>query len=257
MASLWQQYTDEIYNECQYWGIWQPSVHIELGACGPVEDRVFRPQGRLRDYDIQFEVTEDPTPADTDYSSTDGLDIVFKAKGETKDVPDIPAGKAGVHIGFNRTEAVVIATKGARQPRISDQEKLRRDLLKSVVSPDGGIPERWFVVTDLVQCDFASVIVARGSKAAFAVSAEADFQAGLVDIANAELDLSVRKESNVGFKMLAQQGATPLFRGMRLKRTFLGDLEVENLGPDDGNSRSDEEIREGFEPLSPKTADSE
>jgi hypothetical protein len=231
MSSIAEQYTKEIFRERRYWATWEPNVHLTLGTCGPVVMGIFRPEGHLKDYDIPFNVDRDPTPSDVDYSSRKGLQTTFQAKAGVNTIPNIPQGTAGMRIEFVRDEAAVVATKGSRENRIADQNTLRRQVLQSS-KQDDGIPANWFIITHLVKCESASVIIAEGSGAVFEISGKADFAAGAVDLANAKLGMAIKTHRNVGYKMIAQEGATPLFRGIRLKRTFWGNQKLETLGPE-------------------------
>lgn len=248
MTSLAEHYTKEIYSERRYWATWEPNVHLRLGTCGPVEEGAFRPEGHLSDYHIAFSIEHDPAPSDTDYSSRQGLQITFQTRAGSNAIETIPQGIAGMRVKFSRKQAVVVAVKGGREHRIADQNQLRRRLLESAEKPEG-IPQKWFVITHLVECASASVVVAQGSGAEFVVSAQADFSAGMTDLASAELGLAVQAESNIGYKMLAARGATPLFRGLRLKRSLLGKQQLETLGP----ATAEEELHAAFEEITPES----
>jgi len=250
MPSLARRYADEIHNERGYWATWEPNVHLTLGTCGPVVDGVFRPEGELGDFTIDFATSSDPTASDTDYSSREGLRLSFQTRAMTEPAAGLPLGTAGAQIAFTRTQAVVLAAKGAREDRIADQNKLRRQILASAGTPFG-IPDGWFVITHLVRCASATVIVALGAGAEIKVSAQADLTGGVADLANASIGLAVQNESNIGYKMLARDGATPLFRGLRLKRHWLRQPRLETLGP----AGPDSELEGMFEELSPDVID--
>jgi hypothetical protein len=250
MASLAEQYTDEIYGQRRYWATWEPNVHVALGSCGSVTGREFRPEGSLANYGIDFDIEPDPESSDVDYSSRSGLTLTFQTEAGSNKIPNIPQGTAGMKVSFGRQQAAVIATKGAREHRIADQDRLRRDLLRSAARPQGGFPPGWFVITHVVTCTSASVLIAQGSNAGFEVSADADFSAGVVDLANANLNFTIQSENQIGYKMLAESGATPLFRGLRLKRTWYGSDKIEALGPDAPASQ----LATAFEELTPATA---
>jgi hypothetical protein len=251
VTDIHRQYTDEIHSELAYWAAWKPDVHVALGTCGPIVDRVFRPEGELSDFGITFSVTKAPQKSDEDYSSKGGVKFNFQTAAGSQTIPSIPQGNAGIHVKFEREEAVVLALRGAREDRIADQARLRREILAAAKRPDG-IPRGWFVITHLVTCDAASVVVAQAEQAEFSVEAKADFAAGVVDLANAKLGLSERHVHEIGYKKLAIPNATPLFRGLRLKRGVFRRLKLRPMGPD---TRSDEEIAADFETLDPATAD--
>jgi len=248
MTALAKQYTKEVYSQRGYWAAWEPNVHLSLGTCGPVVKGVFRPEGQLSDFDIDFSIEQDPAPSDTDYSSRKGLRITFQTKAGTNAIPDIPQGSAGMRVKFSRRQAVVVAVKGGREHRIASQHQLRQRLLESVGKPDG-IPQKWFVVTHLVECASASVIVAQGSNAEFVVSAQADLAAGMIDLANTQFGFTIQVENHIGYSMLATQGATPLFRGLRLKRDWLGNQKIETLG----RGMTEQKLDNAFEEITPES----
>jgi hypothetical protein len=249
LPSIEEQYTGEMYEQRGYFATWEPHVPIKIGHCGPIDGRTFKPQGHLSQWRIDFDVEDEGQPADIDYSSKSGLKTTFQLRGGAQTIPNIPQGTAGLRLLFEREEAVAMALKGARHSRIRDVQRLKRSLLAAVTSRNP-FPDDWFVVTDLMASEFASVVIVQGKGASFAVTADADFAAGLVDLANASLKITIADENQVGYKMLAKSGATPLFRGIRLKRTWLRKIKFEEA---DVGSRSDQQIDEMFEPASPYT----
>jgi hypothetical protein len=252
MTALAKQYTKEIYSQRGYWATWEPSVHLSLGTCGPVVKGVFIPEGQLSDFHIAFSTEYDPLPSDTDYSSRKGLKITFQTKAGANAIPNIPQGSAGMRVSFSRRQAVVVAVKGGREHRISNQHQLRGQLLESADKPNG-IPQKWFVVTHLVECASASVVVAQGSNAEFTVSAQADLAAGIIDLANAQLGFTIQTENHIGYRMLAAQGATPLFRGLRLKQDWLGNKKIETFGP----GITKQQLQDAFEEITPESTTGE
>jgi hypothetical protein len=248
MTALAKQYTKEIYSQRGYWAAWEPNVHLSLGTCGPVIKGVFRPEGHLSDFLIDFSTEQDPTPSDTNYSSRKGLQITFQTKAGANAIPHIPKGTAGMQVKFSRRQAAVVAVKDGCEHRIASQHQLRLRLLESAGKPDG-IPQKWFVVTHLGECASASVVVAQGSKAEFAVSAQADLTAGIIDLANAQLGFTIQVENHIGYQMLAKQGATPLFRGLRLKQDWLGNQKIETLGPEP----TEHMLHDAFEEITPES----
>jgi hypothetical protein len=249
MSSIEEQYTGETYAQRGYYATWEPNVPVKLGDCGPIDARVFKPQGHVSQWGIAFDQENPGKPADIDYSSKDGLTTTFQLQGGAQTIPQVPKGSAGLSLKFQRQEAVAIAMKGTRHRRISDVQRLKRALVDAVGSRHA-FPDGWFAVTEVMDTKSASVVIAQGRGASFVVQADADFAAGMVDLANASAKFTIADQTLVGYKLLAESGATPLFRGIRIKRTWLGKLKFEEV---DAASRSDEQIDEMFEPASPET----
>jgi hypothetical protein len=249
MASIKRQYVDEIHDEFGYWGTWEPDVEIALGDVGTVEDHVFVPRGSLHDYGIDFQPHADPRKADRDYQSKHGVDIKFQLSGESQTIPEVPPGKAGLAIKFSSEVAIVFAFKGGVENRMESEEEMRRHLIAKAQSKEFDID--YAVVTHVFTCDSLSAIVSQSKSAEYVVSAEADFKAGLVDLANASLGLTVASSRDLATKTLAQEGGTPMFRAIRLKRNFWDDVSVREFSLE----ASDQEVPDVFEDVTPTNID--
>lgn len=226
MASVVEQYTREMHDRLGYWATWAPGLPLDLGACGPVEDGVFKPESSLKDFGISFETDSDTTPTDWQHVSDGPVEIEIQVKGEAERIPNFPAGKAGMNLKFGRANAVVFASKGAPEHRIADVAALKRELVSQAQS--GHIAPDYGVVYRLVAADSTSVVISQSSDSEFTVSADADFRAGIVDLANGSLNLSVVRSRNLYTQFVAEEGATPLFQALRIKRGFWGP-RIENL----------------------------
>jgi hypothetical protein len=233
MAGVDRQYTDEIYRETGYLATWAPGVHLELGDCGPLENRIFRRERSVRDFDFKFEADEVGAPIDVDFTSKDGVIVTIQLKGENKALaPQIPAGKAGIDIKFTRENAVVMALRKAREQSVADLYQLQRDLLSHYKSKPEEWPQNYAVVSSVIEADSGTVLIADKEGSQFAVAAEADMKAGLIELASAALGFSVALSNEVSTKILAQEGLRPLFRAFKIKDPWYGGPRVKALDAD-------------------------
>jgi hypothetical protein len=251
MGSIERQYTDELHKQLGYWGVWTPDVEIEIGTVGTMKDRVFVPKGHLREYGIDFGITPDHDKASLDYQSKAGVDVQIQLEGEAKNLPNIPPLVAGLSIAFSREAAVVLAFKGARQPRMADQDRVARHIAAKAQSHE--FPQEYVIVTQVYECDSMSVVVSQSRDSEFAVTADVDFKAGLVDLASASTEFTVRTSRSLAAKVLAATGGTPMFRGIRLKAGWFNDVHAHELE----DAVVENQSLDLFEELTPDTIDRE
>src|SRR4051812_42127538 len=219
--SLAEQYVDGVREELKYWATWGPGTHLSLGDCGPVVDGVFRREANVRDWDIDFDDTASPSNEDWSFNSDKNAEVTFQAQAENQKIPEIPQGTAGISIKFKNDQAAVLAIKGSNQGSIDNVHRLKQQVLaKGKEDGPDAFPENFAVITDLVTADATTVLVEHASGGEYVASAKADLKAGLVDLANASLGLSVAHSKNVKTELEATANATPLFRGFRLKRSW-------------------------------------
>lgn len=195
-------------------------MQLGVGDWGLIEDGILDRQGNVRqDWDVEYREDATDVEGSWTFKSDRHAEIKVKAKGATKTIPNVPEWKAGLQIKFKDDQAVVLVTRGGKAHRIPDVHRLKRQLVATAreLGPDE-FPRRIAVVTEVVVADVTTVIVGNASGAEYAVSADADFGAGLLDLANAEIGVQLAHSRNAQAELDASKGATPLFRGFRVKR---------------------------------------
>jgi hypothetical protein len=251
MASIQRQYTDEIFEQFGYWGTWTPDVPVAIGDVGRFDDHILVPSGTLGDYGISFDVDLDTQKGDQKYQSKDGVDITVKAAADATQVPNVPEGKAALSVKFSREAACVFAFKGGLQNRMASQNEVLRLVIGKAQSND--FPDDLAIVTHVYDCESLSVVVSQSRDAELTVTADADFKAGIIDLASASLGLSVASSRNLAAQTVASEGGTPLFRVVRLKRNLWQDVGLRSAA-------AESDVREPgdvFEVLTPQNADGE
>jgi hypothetical protein len=236
---LAHDYVRGIKNELEYWGTWAPSTHLALGDCGPVVNGIFQRETNIRDeWGIEFEELPNPVTGGWSFNSDKSASITFQLAGGNKNIPQVPAGKAGLSIAFKAEEAIVMAARGGNEGTIANLRKLKKDLIDhGARKGEDAFPRDFCVITTLVTADATTVLVSHAKGGQYVVSAEADLKAGLVDLANVSLGISAAHARNVRTELDAQGGTTPLFKALRLKRRWWKWLEAVPLSlgevPDD------------------------
>jgi hypothetical protein len=236
MAEPYERYVREIHSALHYWATWAPAKEIRLGQCGPIEDWVFNPERSVEDFGIEFEVDKGRATSPWNHTSEGATKVVFQVQGEAQEIPEIPAGMAGIKIGFERKDAVVFVAVDGREDRVRDILQLKRQVIAKAASRE--FPEDYVVVTNLVTAASATALISESGNASFVASAEADFKAGIVDLGNASLGIRTRVTENVRTELLARTHVTPLFNAFRLKANWWNDYSADKLW-DDGMGEDD------------------
>lgn len=220
--SLAHDYVRGIRDELEYWGTWSPQTHLALGDCGPVVNGIFQRQANIRDqFGIDFEELPSPVTGGWSFNSDRSASIDYQLAGGNQNIPEIPPSKAGLSITFNSDEAIVMAARGGKEGTIANIHQLKKDLIdRGARKGEQAFPRDFAVITTLITADATTVLVSHSKGGKYVVSAEADLKAGLVDLANASLNLSTAHTHNVRTELDAQEGTTPLFKALRLKRRW-------------------------------------
>jgi hypothetical protein len=232
MASPVRRYTDEVHGQFSYWATWFPTSRIRLGDLGPVQNRVFDPQTNLENLGVSFEVTQRADVLDLQYATQGGVQITFQSAVGNQAIPQIPQGKAGVEVAFGTTNGIVFVLKDGRERRMRNLDTINQKLLELI--QQGEVAREYALVTHVVDAAAVTVMISSSSDAKFVASADVDLRAGLLDLANANVSFSRVSSKNMETELVADKGATPLFKlaGFKKAGWFWGSPKVAPLGFD-------------------------
>lgn len=221
MSSAARQYTADLRRELSFLASWPPGARLQLGDVGTTDgDNVFMRLSSLQALGVPFkEMLASEGRENYQYASKGGVDFGVKLAGEPSSLlPNVPLHKAGLGIRFKRKHAVVFRADGARHSRIEDLLLLRNEVLSLIQA--GQWNRDWSIVTHLVSADATTVLV--GSSASSGIEFELDgaVQAGGLELLSATGSLHTVASREMELAMVGTGGATPLFRGMRVKRRF-------------------------------------
>jgi hypothetical protein len=221
------QYTNQLHGQLKYYATWLPGTPVGLGAIGTMQANQFIPQDDIARFGFKVIAKRDRTADTFEYSTKNGVDVDTKTAGSiSPDVPNVPRAKAGMKLRFKRSDAVWFAASGCKMDRIDNQlelAKLIKDLYKS-----GQWKREWVVVTHVVKAASATVLVSasRGASAELEVQGKASTPLGK---AEASTRSTLKADSSMAFKIVAEKGLTPLFRLTELSdgwREWFGDPVV-------------------------------
>jgi hypothetical protein len=221
-VALYSAYTKDIHKHLRYRATWLPGTPVALGDVGILDKGVLVPQTSLPRLGVDFEVQTDTVPDGTlDYQSANEVSIAIKAAGElNKRFNALAEADAGALVEFTDADSVLLQLRGVRVERVADQAALRRALLDAVVAADDQRrwDRDWVVVTDVVTAASATILIAGGRGSRIELKAAASVAP--TSLADVDAGLTTVSESQVSTKIVAQNGLTPLYRGMRVRRNF-------------------------------------
>jgi hypothetical protein len=233
-----EQYTSELREELQHLAIWLPGDRVSLGDVGVMDgDRFIRQSTLAETVGLGLGGTRNAPWGGFSYRSEGAVSVSVGALAGAKD-PVAAVGKAGgrVKVTFDREHAVLLEMRGGRRVAVEDQLHLQTQLTRAW-ERDAWKPE-WCVVTEVVESAETTVLVSTQSKASIDLETDVALDpGGLASLADAKLGLRRSVSDGIGIEMLAEPGATPLFKALRLKKGFWG--------------RSPKVVLEGLEPVSP------
>jgi hypothetical protein len=240
-------YVREISGQLSYLANWPVVVPLRLGTIGTLDNSLFEPVGDVANFGIGGAVVPGEAQADISYSSdrTKAGAIDFGAA-----IPSVPAaGGAGgnlkVTFSFSRDYSVALRMTGVIARRIQDQISLATRIAD--LAGRGVWDPRWYIVTDVLTADSVTVLVSgKGQSAAeFSLDFTQPVPSGL-DLLQASLHPTLTSQASMDTVILNANGATPLFKAKRIKKSFwqgiVPELEAgaaalvpvdESVGPDE------------------------
>ncbi|MET8852272.1 hypothetical protein [Amycolatopsis sp. NPDC004625] len=207
-----------------YWGSWPVSRPIEVGDIGIVNSA----GAFVRVTDLG-KIPQLPKPAISSRQSalydmsSQHVDVQFGVKAAA----GAQAAEARAKITFSHAGSALIILDRPTYRQVRDITMLKRQILALL---DDGWEQDWIVVVETVSADGVTVLVSGERNAAieFGVSAQ---PGGLLlgDLAKAGIDLAVRHRKRIGMAAFGEKG-TPLYRTLRVRKTFLGRTQAELSG---------------------------
>jgi hypothetical protein len=214
MKAMVKRYITDLYSQFHYYATWLPTSTIEVGSIGTFTGREFERLSHLRNEGIDFEIQEDTNQADLDYSSEGAVTISPKLSGKAPVSGSVLSEvDAGFTVDFSKKNAIVFRAKGVVCSSIKDQIRLGRDLKKKY--DEGKWDKKWVVIKELVRAESATILISGATSSRVELKATANVGAAKLDIADASLSLNVAFEKNIGTKIVAEKGLTPLFKVRR------------------------------------------
>jgi hypothetical protein len=198
---------------------WEPATPIDLGDYGERDGPLFKRLGNIaKAFGVSFAVERPAKRTHHSFVSSKSVTVTLTAAGEAG-----PAGQATLEIGFGSNNGVYLDAAGCRHERIADKRELGEKLERI-----GNFERRWAVVTDRLVAARSIIAISNGKDGR--VVLRADAQVPTIDLANANIGLSVAGRQNIGYLVEAENGLTPLMGLCGFRRRFLRGDEFEVFG---------------------------
>ena len=215
--NLNKQYAKEIYKSLNYHATWFPNEVLKLGDIGYVKDCQFEYITSLEDLNIPYEVRTETTPADLEYSSAGGVSMTVKIAGD-QPVPGscLAISEAGISLHFENAHAVVFRAAEVEVITIKNKNRLA-EAIADLRSKDDW-PSNQVVITSLVRCKSATVLVSNDSGGVVELAAQGGIPGA--GVANLKTSNVLKYASKIGVQIIAEAGLTPLFKISGFRRSF-------------------------------------
>ena len=216
------QYTTEIRDKFGYLATWAPNFPLRLGDVGLVEDRVFTPVTTLSRLGIKFESREPGSASDSEHSSAGSVTMTFKASGQAPATGSLlSTAEAGITIEFRTENSVVFQAAGCRETIMLGLDELGKTIIAKHKANEWK-PE-FVVVTSVVEAGAATIIISSGSNGQFELATSGSAGSAGLSLVDVKGSFRIVSARNVGTKIVATSGLTPLFRASSLCKSIFGD----------------------------------
>jgi hypothetical protein len=221
-------YVEGIHRELDFFPAWPPNAPHALGDVGLLKNGQFQQLTSLSNLGIDFHKKAGSQAADLSITSGKSVSVQIKAKGETLQGSSLPKAKAAALVEFKAAGAFVFQARGPVVQWIEDKVRLSEQILEMFQSrkTDGsrGWHEDWCAITEVVLVQNLTVLISKSDQGMVELSAEGSIPTGPIPLASVGAGLKIAKQSGEVLTFVSDQPnapITPLYRIMRVKRTFL------------------------------------
>lgn len=234
MTSTAKLYASEIKKHFRtLYANWEPGGLVELGDYGVLDGNIFTPLGKLSQDFPEFskgfiKTQKDSTKDHKEFRSESGVDVSFSAKGSVNGAGTTLV-KAALEVKFGHKDAIFFNAAECTTDRIANKAKVGEVLKK--LFEDGKWKRTFCVVTDLVTAGQTIIAISQGNNSMINFEANSP-KVERIDLADAEVGLSITSEKSIGYKVDAEKGLVLLIGLCQIKPKFLwtgGDFDVKSI----------------------------
>ncbi|MEZ4467968.1 MAG: hypothetical protein R3F43_26915 [bacterium] len=198
-----QRYLEAVRRQFGYLGTWLPNTPIKLGDVGLYTASGFRVETSLRRLGVS--VRSRPAGVAGDLSHTSVASV--KASAGLKGVP-------ALSLGFGKAGGFVFQATGCTVKQLDDLDTVGVELVN--LFQQSLWKAGWVLVDTVVEAAKTTILVSQSDDASVDLTGPTAIS-GLN-----EASISVTGQAGSVLQFLGQPGLTPLFRGRRVSRGFLG-----------------------------------
>jgi hypothetical protein len=198
---LADRYCENIHNNIEpYYATWLPTIPIKLGDYGKMDGKIFVRQGNIKtDFGIDFTFEADTDAGDYEYKSTGTNTIGTNASADG-------SVKASLTISFTNTNDVYFVSANCLADMMNNIPSVLEQLAPQFKAKK---MKGYMIVSQVIKGGTSTVAVSsdKGSQLVLEASTPA---LPTPDIKNPQASFNVKSEKNIGFKVVAKAGLTPL-----------------------------------------------
>lgn len=220
MASIQSIYTRTVHEHLGYRPVWLPGMPMSVGDVGIIEDDAFHTLTNLATLGIEVEEQVDDVADDAfELISATGCSVEFKVAGSlAPSFTSLGQADAGARVVMSGKRSVLLQLRGAEHHRIANQAALHQGLLDAAqLAGPKSWKREWVAITDVVVAASGTVLVASAREAEIELKAAAG--SVFTSLADVDAGFAVARQSDVGFKVIAQEGMTALYKAVQVKRS--------------------------------------
>lgn len=226
--SVAEVYCRDISRDLLFLPTWPPGAPMAVGRVGRFfADRVFDPETSLSSYGIEFTVESQLGGSQALTHTSEGVNEFGVSVGAK--VPDLYTGTltagAKTTVSFARQHDIVFRASGLRYRTMQDQPRVARSVASLI--DRGEWSTDWYLVTQTVEADVASILVSNAASAEVEFFLSADAHGLGVELLGAEFKPRVVRQNRMNTVMVNEGGLVPLFRAKRVRHTLFGNMRFE------------------------------
>lgn len=212
MDKIHNIYTNEIRENLKpLFANWEPNNPIKLGDYGYLNDNIFVPFGNIKDLGINYSIREEENKSRKSFHTKGGVSFKLNSKSE------LTTNAASLELEFTKQNAVFFNASGCYFEIISNKAEIGNEIL--LLLKQGKWKKDYVVVTDILNASNSLIVISSSDNAKIHFDANTDVS--VIDLADAELDLSLKFQQNIGYCIENKRGLKPLMGLSKIQAKFL------------------------------------
>lgn len=220
--SIAKIYSDTVKaNQRVLYGVWEPGFPVQLGDYGVMNGNIFVHLGNISDIEEMndFEIIKrlDDTKDEKFFTSQKGVQFEIKPQVSAT-VDGIPIN-ASITINFTKENSIFFNAAECQFEIIDNKYQIGKKLLEIHKKDKNKWKREFVLVTDRVLAKRALILISTSND--YSISFEADAKVPTIDLAKASLGLNMKSQKSSGYKIVTEEGLSPLIGLSKIQSSFL------------------------------------
>lgn len=218
MSSVPELYAAFLFDQYHFRATFPPGLRLALGDVGFLEDGVFDRYTNLHALGVTFEKQKSSAAREhATHVSSDGVEVRIKAAGQpAAGYSALLQGDAGLVSRFHDRLGFVVSLQGMSHWSILDHHALAQEILD--LYRRQAWERRWFVITQLITAESATVLISESTGGEVELSAKANLAPDLGGLGKADAGLAIVRSQGLSTALLSEGSLTAMFRARHLRR---------------------------------------